>query len=107
MLRKLEVALFYLGALACLFICGAARAQDRRGESEPARITQRVDDDDRVVLQGSTRREVHEHDDQGDVDDHGDVDSDLMMDHMLLQLRRSPEQERALQQFINELHTEG
>ena len=29
------------------------------------------------------------------------------LEHMLLQLRRSPEQEQALQQFIDELHTKG
>jgi len=101
MLRKLKFGSFYLGALACLFISGAARAQVRAGSHAPARITQRVDERNLLTLEGSTRHEIDRDNDRGDVDD------DLPMTHMLLQLRRSPEQERELQQFIDELHTPG
>src|SRR5437016_4806368 len=101
MLRRLELAPLYLGALACLFISGPAHAQVRPGGHAPARITQRVDERNLFVLQGSTHREIDRDNDLGDVDD------DLPMTHILLQLRRSPEQERELQQFIDELHTEG
>src|SRR5690349_14893801 len=100
MLRKLEAACSY-GALACLFIFGAARAQVRQGGFVPPRITQRVDDGKRVVLVGSTRPKVDRDNDRGTVPD------DFLLDHLLLQLRRSPEQEIALQQFIDGLHTQG
>ncbi|HET7184318.1 MAG TPA: protease pro-enzyme activation domain-containing protein [Terriglobales bacterium] len=39
--------------------------------------------------------------------DRGRVPDSLPLEHMLLQLKRSPEQEAALQQFIDELHTQG
>jgi subtilase family serine protease len=97
MSRKLEMAFLYLGTLACLFVFGIAHAQERRGAFGP-RISERVDEGKLVPLEGSTR-----HPDRDD----GPVAGDLMMQHMLLQLRRSPEQERALQQFINELDTPG
>ena len=107
MSRQLKASPFYLCALACLFAFGAAHAQSRRGGDGrrggegPAVITQRIDERNRVTLQGNTHRE-------GDRDnDRGDVDDDFSMTHMLLQMRRSPEQERRLQQFIDDLHKEG
>ncbi|PYU27353.1 MAG: peptidase S53, partial [Acidobacteria bacterium] len=101
MSRKLELAPLYFGALACLFVFGAAaHGQDRPSGFVPARITQGVDERNLVALRGNTRREVDRDNDRGDVDE------DFAMTHMLLQLRRSPEQERELQQFINDLHTE-
>src|SRR4029077_794149 len=39
--------------------------------------------------------------------DRGPLSDNFLLEHMLLQLRRSPEQEAALQQYINELHTQG
>ncbi|PYU18098.1 MAG: hypothetical protein DMG30_29125, partial [Acidobacteria bacterium] len=101
MSRKLELAPIYFAALACLFVFGAAYGQVRPSGFVPARITQRVDERNLVALRGNTRREVNRDNDRGDVDE------DFAMTHMLLQLRRSPEQERELQQFINDLHTEG
>ena len=101
MSRQLKASPFYLCVLASLFAFGGAHAQGRRGGDGPAVITQRIDERNRVTLQGSTRHEVDSDNDRGDVDDA------LPMQHMLLQLRRSPEQESALQGFIDELHTEG
>ena len=101
MSRQLKATPFYLCVLASLFAFGGAHAQGRRGGDAPAVITQRVDERNRVTLQGSTRHEVDSDNDRGDVDDA------LPMQHMLLQLRRSPEQERKLQQFIDDLHKEG
>jgi hypothetical protein len=51
-----------------------------------------------VTLRGNTRPEANAKNDRGRVSD------DLTLNHMMLQLRRSPEQEQALQQFINDLH---
>jgi len=101
MSRQLKASPFYLCVLASLFAFGGAHAQGRRGGDGPAVITQRIDERNRVTLQGSTRHELDSDNDRGDVDDA------LPMQHMLLQLRRSPEQESALQGFIDELHTEG
>src|SRR5579883_2575451 len=49
-------------------------------------------------LAGNTRPEVHTAEDGGAVAD------SLGMDHMLLQLQRSPEQEQAAQTFVQQLH---
>ena len=51
-----------------------------------------------VTLRGNTRPEANAKNDRGRVSD------DLTLNHMMLQLRRSPEQEQALQQFINDIH---
>jgi subtilase family serine protease len=51
-----------------------------------------------VTLRGNTRPEAQAKNDRGRVPD------DMTINHILLQLRRSPEQEQALQQFINDLH---
>ncbi|HZP61801.1 MAG TPA: protease pro-enzyme activation domain-containing protein, partial [Terriglobales bacterium] len=101
MLRKLEVAPFYVAALICISMFAAADAQIRPGEAAPPVITQRIDERNLITLQGTTRRVVTPETDRGPVHD------DFMLDHMLLQLRRSPAQEQALQQFISELHTQG
>ena len=98
MARKLELAPFCLAALACLFMSGAAHAQRRRSDLDP-RKPQIVNVSNLRARQGDARRDVDPQDDRGPVSD------ELRMEHMFLQLRRSPDQERALQQFINELHT--
>ncbi|MGB7590351.1 MAG: protease pro-enzyme activation domain-containing protein, partial [Terriglobia bacterium] len=51
-----------------------------------------------VTLRGNTRPEANAKNDRGRVSD------DLTLNHMMLQLRRSPAQEQALQQFINDIH---
>jgi hypothetical protein len=51
-----------------------------------------------VTLRGNTRPEAKAANDRGPVAD------DFPMNHMLLLLRRTPEQEQALEQFINDLH---
>src|SRR5258708_14616671 len=56
---------------------------------------------DRVTLQGNTHPEARL------ANDRGAVANDFSLEHMLLKLNRSPEQEKALQQFIDELHTKG
>jgi len=51
-----------------------------------------------VALRGNTRPEANPKNDRGRVSD------DMILNHMMLQLRRSPEREQALQQFINDIH---
>jgi subtilase family serine protease len=70
------------------------------GGSPPRRalLTQGFDENVRATLSGNTHPEAHA------VHDRGPVADDFQMDHMLLQLRRPPEQEHALAQFLLQLH---
>ena len=61
-------------------------------------ITQSVEETKLVTLVGNVRPEVNARYDRGPVPDY------LPMEHMLLQLKRSPEQERELETFIQDLH---
>jgi subtilase family serine protease len=61
-------------------------------------ITAAIDDTNRVTLEGNTRPEANAKNDRGILPD------DFAMEHMQLLLHRAPEQEQALQQFIEELH---
>ena len=62
------------------------------------RIPGRIDDAGLRTLAGNTRPEAIASNDRGAVAD------DLAMDHMLLQLERSPEQEEAVRGLIDDLH---
>src|SRR5579863_4943845 len=99
MSRKLQVAQFCVSVLACLFVFGAAQAQGRPGGAPL--ITQRIDEGKLIVLGGTTSHHVTPQNDRGPLPDN------FMLQHMMLQLRRSTAQESALQQFIDELNTEG
>ncbi len=99
MVRKLGS--FSLAVFAILFAGPAVKAQVESGLHARPRITQSINEMDRVGLQGNTRPEARL------ANDRGAVANDFSMEHMLLQLKRSPEQEQALQQFIEELHTKG
>src|SRR5207245_2564316 len=99
MIRKLGS--LSLVVLAILFAESAVNAQVESGLHARPRITQSINEMDRVVLQGNTHPEARL------ANDRGAVANDVSMEHMLLQLKRSPEQEKALQQFIDELHTKG
>jgi len=61
-------------------------------------IHEAVDESKLVTLAGNTRGEASAENDLGAVAD------DLAIDHMMLQLKRSPEDEQALVQFIDDLH---
>jgi subtilase family serine protease len=78
-----------------------ASAQGESGLRSRPRIIQPIDETTRVRLSGNVRPEVMSGSDRGRV-----VDT-FPLDHLLLQLKRSPEQEKALQQFIDGLHTQG
>ena len=62
-------------------------------------ITRAVNDQERVTLQGNTRSVASAANDRGRVSD------SLAMEHMLLQLKRPPELEAALQQYMNDQQT--
>lgn len=64
-------------------------------------ITARIDETQLRTLAGNTRPEANAANDRGSVPDN------FGMEHMLLQLTRPPEQDQALRQFIDQLHTQG
>ena len=69
-----------------------------QGPPSRALVVDRVDETRLFRLAGNTRPEARAEYDRGPVAD------DLVMDHMLLQLRRPPEQEQAIAQFVDQLH---
>src|SRR6266481_4570199 len=97
MVRKLGSFSFIV--LAVLFAEPVVHAQVESGRHARPRIRQGINEMDRVALPGNTRPEARF------ANDRGPVSNNFTMEHMLLQLKRSPEQEAALQQFIDELHT--
>src|SRR5712692_92424 len=99
MLRKLGS--FSLVVLAVLLAAPYVQAQVESGVWARPRITQSIDETNRVALTGNTHPEANP------ANDHGAVANDFPMEHMLLQLKRSPQQEQALQQFIDGLNTKG
>jgi hypothetical protein len=85
-------------AVIIFLACPSAQAQTLiHGVSAPQLITQAIDDSLLAPLAGNTRPEANAENDQGLVAD------TLPMPHMLLQLWRSPQQEQALVNFIDEL----
>ncbi len=92
---KVSLAVCLLAALASLFLLVGPMAQAQN--SLPVLITQNVDESKLVTLAGNTRPEAKKQNDRGLVAD------DLSMEHMFLQLKRSPELERELEQLIDEL----
>jgi subtilase family serine protease len=61
-------------------------------------ITESIDESRLVTLKGNTRPEATSENDRGPVAD------DFRMEHILLQLQRSPQQEKALERFLDEIH---
>lgn len=98
---------FALGCAAILTVTfililsfpGATRAQ-QANTARPL-ITEKVSDANLETLAGNTRPEAIA------ANDRGPLAPDTPMDHMLLQLKRSPEQEQALTKFVDELQTVG
>jgi subtilase family serine protease len=67
-------------------------------QSAAPRITSAIDESRLATLAGGTRPEANTKNDRGPVPE------SFRLEHMFLQLRRSPEQERALDQYIEQLH---
>ena len=88
----LPIALSVLSFLSISYFSAPVRAQS--GSGARVLITQNIDESQLVTPDGNTRPEATSENDRGP------VANDLRMEHMLLQLRRPPEQEQALQQFI-------
>src|ERR1700674_2920891 len=101
MLRRLGTASFALAALAALLAAAPARAQFARELPPRIGIGQQGAEGNMVGRTGNVRPEPRAEDDRGAVVDY------FPMEHMRLQLRRPVQQERALEQFIGELHTKG
>src|ERR1022692_3118297 len=95
MRRELSLSCSLLAVLASLsmLVVSVAQAQN----AQHVLITQNLDESKLVTLAGNTRPEAKAKYDRGL------VANNLAIDHMLLQLKRSPEQERELQRFIDEL----
>jgi subtilase family serine protease len=101
MFKKLGFPSFSVALLTFAFTLSFAsylRAAVDTGLHPRALITKEVDETRLVTLKGNTRPEANAMNDRGAVAD------DFRMEHMLLQLQRSPEQEQALVQFIEQLH---
>jgi hypothetical protein len=62
------------------------------------RLAQPIDESKRFSVAGNTRPEAKASNDRGAVVDH------FALEHMFLQLRRSPDQEKTLETFIDQLH---
>jgi regulation of enolase protein 1 (concanavalin A-like superfamily) len=92
---------FSVVVFAVVMVAPSVEAQVESGLHSRPRITQSVDETDRLALAGNTHPEARA------ANDRGMVANDFALEHILLQLKRSPEQEQAVQQFIDELHTKG
>ena len=64
-------------------------------------LTERIDEGVRAVLMGNSRPEANATNDRGLVADN------FQMEHMLLQLQRPPDEEQALEEFIEQLYDPG
>src|ERR1700733_1137334 len=85
-----------LSCAVLLLTCVALRSQT--AERVQALIRENVDEDKLATLAGNTREEANAENDFGAVSD------GLSLDHMMLQLKRSPQQEQAAAQLIADLH---
>src|ERR1035441_4395872 len=92
-----KIAVFALAGWA-LMAAGQGISQARvNSRNKPILITQPIDESKRIRLRGNTRPEARTEYDRGRVDD------SLPLDHMLLQLKRAPELEQELDQYIDGL----
>lgn len=102
MFPQLKFAPIFGAVLAVLLSIHSVRAQ-QVPYAPPARavITSNIDEGNLTDLRGNTRAEANAENDRGEVPDN------FEMEHILLQLRPSAEQEQALQQYLNDLETSG
>jgi subtilase family serine protease len=78
-----------------------ANANAQTGTNQKLLISQRVDENRRTALWGNVRPEANASNDRGAVAD------TTVLDHMVMQLQRSPEQEQALSSLIDRIQTKG
>jgi subtilase family serine protease len=98
-MKRLLSAGYLIVTLGLLGLALPVKAQPSRNAIRMIRET--VDENKLVELEGNTRPEATA------ANDRGAVSSDFVLNHMLLQLKRSPESEAALGQYIQELQTPG
>ncbi len=98
-MRKLVFAAIASFSMLCVLPC--ANAQVESGVRSRPRIVAPIDETVRASLAGNVHPEARPANDRGRVADA------LPMEHVLLQLKRSPEQEKALEEFVNQLQTPG
>ena len=85
-------------AVILLLIGSSVALMSQLGHRPQALIHDKVDENKLVTLAGNTRSEANAENDLGAVSD------DLSLDHMMLQLKRSPQDEQAVAEFIGDLH---
>ena len=85
--------------LSALVVCSSVTLiSQNTGRRSAALIHDKVDENKLVTLAGNTRSEANVENDLGPVADA------LSLDHMMLQLKRSPQQEQAAAQLVADLH---
>jgi subtilase family serine protease len=92
------ILLVVTSLVALLSLALPSHAQSAAAQNARPLITQNIDEGKLVVLAGNTRPEARA------ANDHGSVAHNLMLEHLLLQLRRPAEQETALKALIDDLH---
>jgi subtilase family serine protease len=97
MLRNHRIYAIYSCVLLLLISGHFALKSQSTGRRAAAQIRDKVDENKLVTLAGNTRPEANAENDLGAVAD------SLSLDHMMLQLKRSPEQEQAAAQFAADL----
>ena len=104
-LRRSHTSLFVamcslaLSLFSTAMFAATASSNGRRVVSAGPRITQAIDERTYVPLSGNTRPEARNF-----ANYRGPAAAELPIDHMFLFLQRSPEQEQAVDQFINSLN---
>src|ERR1700689_4108229 len=103
MSKNFRATSFLMRGLCCCALMmdlTSALVAQTAGTAPPARvlITQSVDSARLYTLAGNTRPEANAQNDRGKVPD------TFAMQHMLLQLQRSPEREQGLKNFIDQQH---
>ncbi len=93
-----RVLTLFLSVSALLICSSIALISQNTGRRARPMIHNKIDENRLVTLAGNTRSEANAENDLGPVADA------LSMDHMMLQLKRSPEQEQAASQFVADLH---
>jgi hypothetical protein len=93
-----------LGVLMCALTLSAVSSAAVTGGSRSARprISGKVSDSQLVTLEGNTNPHA-----RNQANDRGAVADDLALDHMLLLLKRSSQQEAALKMLIDQQHLRG
>jgi subtilase family serine protease len=98
MIPSRRATTLFLSVAGLLVYSSVALISQNTGRRSQPLIHDKVDENKLVTLTGNTRSEANAENDLGPVSDA------LSMDHMMLQLERPVEQEKAAQQFVADLH---